>query len=272
MITSYIYQMDLEKIKSRLAHLALGDVEYFESICSTNDRALELAKHGSPHFSLVMADEQTRGRGRSGRRWLTPPQTALAFSLVLRPDGTQIAPLWRITGLGALAVCLAMEDLYGLDPQIKWPNDVLLQGKKVCGILTEASWLGERLEALVLGIGINVLPDAVPPKELLSFPAVSLSEVYGKPVERLELLEAILAHLAERWSGLGQQGLTAEWETRLAYKGQTVQILAEGNPPLSGKVLGLDDSGALLLQNSRGETNCLQAGEIHLRPLGDSEV
>ena len=232
--------MDLEIIKSRLAHLPLGEVEYFESISSTNDRALELARHGAPHFSLVVADEQTGGRGRSGRRWFTPPQTALAFSLVLRPDGTQIAPLSRTTGLGALAVCLAMEDdLYGLNPQIKWPNDVLLHSKKVCGILTEASWLGERLEALVLGIGINVLPGAVPPAEMLSFPAVSLTEVYGKTVERLELLEAILAHLADQWSDLDQQGLIADWDIRLAYKGRMVQILAEGSPLVSGKIAGI---------------------------------
>jgi BirA family biotin operon repressor/biotin-[acetyl-CoA-carboxylase] ligase len=264
-------QMNQEQLTINLAHLPLGNIEYHSTLPSTNDRALELAKEGAPHFSLVVADEQTRGRG-SGRHWFTPAQTALAFSLVLRPGGTQIAPLSHTTGLGALAVCLALEDLCQLSPQIKWPNDVLLQGKKVCGVLTEASWLGELLEALVLGIGMNVLPGAVPPAELLNFPAISLAKVCDKPINRRDLLEAVLTHLTDLWPLINRQEFISAWETRLAYRDQTVEIIAEGAAPMTGKVLGLDGSGALVLKNNQGEDTSIQAGEIHLRPLEDSEV
>ena len=130
--------------------LSLGEVRYFESIGSTNDEALAWAAKGAPDLSLVIADEQTAGRGRLNRTWFTPKGTALAMSLILRPaSGT---PLSRTVGLAALSIADSLLKR-GLTPRIKWPNDVLLNGKKIAGILVETVWAGTEVESLVIGIG-----------------------------------------------------------------------------------------------------------------------
>lgn len=259
--------MDQKEIETALGYLPLGQIEYHVSIGSTNDRALALAAGDAPHFSLVIADEQTSGRGRGGRSWHTPPAAALAFSLVLRPDGTQIAPLSRTAGLGALAVCLAVEELYHLNPQIKWPNDVLLGGRKFCGVLAEAHWLGERLQALVLGIGINILDEAMPPVAQLNFPATSLAAHYVQSIDRLKLLAAVLRHLTDWWPRLAQSEFIGAWESRLAYRGRQVQLMAESQPAIIGELIGLDPTGALCLRDKHDQVTTVQAGEIHLRPF-----
>lgn len=261
-------QLTLERI---LQHLPLGLIEFHATIGSSNDRALELAAQGASHFSLVVADEQTSGRGRGGRGWHTPPGAALAFSLVLQPGGTQIAPISRTAGLGALSVCLAVEELYDLNPQIKWPNDVLLGGRKFCGVLAEAQWLGEQLEALILGIGINVFAEAVPPVKQLNFPATSLAAYCGQPFDRPELLAAVLKHLTEWWPHLAQPAFSSAWETRLAYLGMQVELQAKGQPALKGELVGLHQNGALRLIGSDGQITSIQAGEIHLRPVDNSK-
>src|SRR5918996_4725350 len=175
--------MNQNQLKKALSRLPLGDVRYFDSIGSTNNEALAWATSGAQDLSLVIADEQTAGRGRLDRKWFTPKGTALALSLILRPTAREKPYLSRIVGLAALAVtdCLRTR---GLISQIKWPNDVLWNGRKIAGILVESVWTGEEVDGLVIGIGMNVLKEAVPSAEFLQFPATSLEESLGPAVER----------------------------------------------------------------------------------------
>ena len=202
------------------------------------------------------------GVGAAGAAGTPRRAPSLACSLVLCPDGTQIAPISRTAGLGALAVCLAVEKLYGLTPQVKWPNDVLLDGHKFCGVLAEAHWLGDRLEALVLGIGINVFAEAVPPQAQLAFPATSLAEHTDQPIERLELLAAELQHLTEWWPRLGQPELISAWQDTAClprqagatYRQKAGQRWYRANWP------GLDQNGALRLRGNQTGAGHQRAG------------
>jgi len=165
--------MNLNELKKSLSKLSLGDIRFFDTIGSTNDEALAWAANDTPDLSVVIADEQTAGRGRLDRKWFTPKGTALAFSIVLRPTPEERPHLTRIVGLAALGVAESLRER-GLDARIKWPNDVLIQNRKVCGILIESVWSGEDIDCVVIGIGVNVSQGSVPPEEMLQFPATSL--------------------------------------------------------------------------------------------------
>ena len=155
--------MNQTQLEKAISHLPLGQVEYHSTIGSTNDRAAELAAQGAPHLTLITANEQTAGRGRAGRTWFTPPDSALALSLVLR--GTCLKAPGRVPGWAALAVCQTLDSYVQGMVEIKWPNDILVEGKKICGVLTESEWLGETPQYIILGIGLNVTYASVPPVE-----------------------------------------------------------------------------------------------------------
>lgn len=262
--------MDQTTLIEFLADLQLRQLEYHPSTGSTNDRAARLAAQGAPDLTLVIADQQTKGRGRGGRTWFTPPNAALAFTLLLRPQTIRAYPA-RFAGLGALAVCLALEE-FNLHPQIKWPNDVLLSEKKVCGVLAEARWLGSELEALLLGVGINIAPKSVPPAEQLTFPAASVQEFLSEPVDRWALLKAVLIYLISWRKTLEEPAFIQAWEHRLAFKQQAVQVFAGEKLAHQGRILGLAETGALRLRLENGREQRVEAGEIHLRPLVDSDA
>lgn len=260
-------QFELEKT---LSGLALGKLRYYGQVTSTNDLAARWVEAGAPHLSLVVADEQTAGRGRLGRRWLTPPGAGLAFSLAL----TELArgtPL-LYTALGALAVCDTLNQALPpmLPAQIKWPNDVLAQRKKLAGVLAEAHWRGERLVAVILGVGINVTPASVPPAEELSFPATCVEEAVGAEVERWGLLRAVLERLLEWLPRVHEPDFVRAWQQRLAFRGEWVQVRLEDGPPLEGYVAGLNPDGSLRLRDRAGHFSAVQFGEVHLRPVDSS--
>jgi BirA family transcriptional regulator, biotin operon repressor / biotin---[acetyl-CoA-carboxylase] ligase len=260
------------QVESALAGLPLPEIRFLERTGSTNTDAAQWASQGAPDLALVAADEQTAGRGRLQRRWLTPPGVALAFSLVLRPDFSQEIPalILRHTALGALAVTDALAAL-GITAEIKWPNDVLIQRRKTAGILAEAHWQGEHLQAIILGIGVNVAREAAPPDEVVIFPAGSIEHVLDEPVDRLALLRAILERILFWRARLGDPEFMRVWDARLAYKDEWVRVsgAAEDQPQIEGKLLGLDASGGLRLADERGQVACLQTGELHLRPVDD---
>jgi BirA family biotin operon repressor/biotin-[acetyl-CoA-carboxylase] ligase len=258
--------MNKTEIERDLSSLPLGGLRYFETIGSTNDEALAWASMGAPDFSLVIADEQTSGRGRMDRKWFTPPHAALALSLILRPTAIERAHPSRTTGLLALSLADSLLEL-GIAPQIKWPNDVLLGGKKAAGILVESSWMGERLDALVLGMGVNVLTASIPPAEGLLFPATSLETELGYPVDRGNLLREILAKVVEWRPRLGTDIFLKAWEAKLAFRGQQVQVEGGSGKPVTGELLGLDPDGSLHLRNEQGKSVAVRIGEVHLRPL-----
>lgn len=267
-----------------LKGLPLGGVRYFKRCASTMDEAAAWLEQGAPDLALVVADEQTAGRGRFGRRWFTAPKASLAFSLILRHLETSQPTL--LSGLGALAVCEAIEHLYHLEPQIKWPNDVLLGGRKVCGILAEAHWQADRLLGAVLGIGINLAPSAVPPMDAVLFPATCLQDHLLLSAEvhlersRFQFLAAILERLLAWRPHLQKAAFIQSWEARLAYRFQPVQIFRaleeNGSLYAEGKLEGLNSEGNLVLRLADGERQTVYFGEIRLRPIpaegGDRDV
>ena len=257
--------MNQNELKKALAKLPLGDVRYFDSIGSTNNEALAWATGGAKDLSLVIADEQTAGRGRLDRKWFTPKGTALAVSLILRLTPAEKPYLTRVVGLAALAVADALRTR-GLNAQIKWPNDVLLNGRKLTGILVESVWSGEDVDCVVVGIGMNVLKEAVPSADLLLFPATSLEEVLGSTVQREIVLHDILAGIIALRPHLGSDAFIASWEKVLAFRGEQVQAEQGDGSMLTGKLLGLEPDGSLKLSDETGNSITVRFGDVRLRP------
>jgi BirA family biotin operon repressor/biotin-[acetyl-CoA-carboxylase] ligase len=258
--------MDEKTLRTALAGLPLAGLRFFDSTGSTNDEALAWAAQGAPDLALALADEQTSGRGRMDRKWFTPRGTALAMSLILRPTPDERAHPTRTTGLLAVSLTESLRKR-GLAPLIKWPNDVLLNGRKVAGILVESTWTGDHLDALILGMGVNVLEGAVPPAEALLFPATSIEHELGQAVERPALLRDILSALLEWRPRLGTGALVKAWDENLAFRGQQVRVEAGGGQVVTGEVLGLESDGGLSLRSEHGKCVTVQFGEVHLRPL-----
>ena len=256
--------MDRQHLSRILSHLPLGDIRYFDSIGSTNDEASAWAADGAPDLSVVIADEQTAGRGRLDRRWFTPPATALAFSLILRLDKSEVPYLSRIVGLAALSVSDALGNL-GLAPQIKWPNDILLNGQKVAGILVESNWIGEKVDYVIAGIGLNVAQDAVPSSDMLQFPATSLEHILGGMPDRFQLLHDILASFIALRPHLHTSSFLAAWEKSLAYHGMDVRVDLRENQVVMGKIEGLEVDGSLRVMDEHGRTVTVRFGDVRLR-------
>jgi BirA family biotin operon repressor/biotin-[acetyl-CoA-carboxylase] ligase len=236
-----------------------------ERLGSTNAEALALASAGAVHGTLVVADEQTAGRGRGGRRWLTPPGTALAVSLVLRPKEMTPEAVGGMNVLGALAVVEALA-ARRVTARIKWPNDVVVEGRKIAGVLAEASWTGEALEYVVLGIGVNVLAGSAPPDGEVEIPATSLEAVTGRQEQREPLLVDMLKSIAEWCGQLGKDALRGAWERHLAHLGEPVQ-LTDGSEEIRGRVRGIATDGRLLLEDEAGRVLAVPPGAAHLRPV-----
>ena len=258
--------MNPNELNKTLSKLPLGEIKYFESIGSTNDEALAWAANEAKDLSLVIADEQTAGRGRLDRKWFTPPDTALAFSLILRPTEDERPHLPRIVGLAALAVTDALK-ARRLTPQIKWPNDVLVLGHKVAGILVESVWSGEDIDCVVIGVGINVLKGSVPPEEVLNFPATSLEDELGYPPDRMEVLFEFLDNLITLRPRLSTDEFLNRWAESLAFLGEQVQVELGDQPPVLGQLLGLESDGSLRLRNGHDKTVAVRFGDVRLRPL-----
>jgi len=263
--------VDQHGLEQRLHNLPLSAIRYYDRVGSTNDEAANWAAAGGPHLALVVADEQTAGRGRLKRRWYTPPGSALAFSLILHdqhlPTNQEAIP--QVTAMGALAVCDALnQDLASrIRAQIKWPNDVVAGGCKLAGVLAEAHWQDQDLQAVVLGVGINVAPDSLPLPERLDFPATCLSEMLGYAVDRWEVLKLVLEKLLSWLPDLGGPSFIQAWEQHLAFRGEWVRVNSGTQPALEGQICGLNSDGSLKLRTHGGEEQDLRFGEIHLRPV-----
>jgi BirA family biotin operon repressor/biotin-[acetyl-CoA-carboxylase] ligase len=257
--------MNASSLKKRLAKLNPGGLRWFDSIGSTNDEALAWAAEGAQDFSLVVADEQTQGRGRLDRKWFTPKGSAIAMSLILRPSATMRPHLSRTVGLAALSLSDACLTL-GLSPKIKWPNDILLDGKKIAGILVETVWSGDKADSLVIGMGINVSSASVPPAESLQFPAASLEDFLGNAPKREKIISLTLEALG-RWRDQMDGGdFIKTWEERLAFRGEVVQIHSGDDEPISGNLEGLDSDGSLRLRGEHDKIVSIRFGDVSLRP------
>ncbi|MFN8564238.1 MAG: biotin--[acetyl-CoA-carboxylase] ligase [Anaerolineae bacterium] len=239
-------------------HEALGarPFEFHKQISSTNDRAMAWLSASVADGAVVLADEQTQGRGRMARVWYAPPGSALMLSYVLRPSPDALG---FVGMMGALAVCEAV-DSFGVHTGIKWPNDVQIDGRKLCGVLPEAAWQGETLVGAVLGIGINVRVDfsATP----LAATAISLEDAVGA-VDRLDLLLRLLDRLDDWSARLASDALFERWRERLVMLGRRVSV-AGAKGGVEGVAEAVDRQGALLVRDDGGTLRRMIAGDIRL--------
>ena len=275
-------------------------MHHFACLGSTNDVARELARGGAAEGTLVIAEEQIAGKGRLGRSWWAPPCSCLLLSLIFRPP---LAPAQaqRLTMIAGLACAEAVEAQTGLRPGLKWPNDLVLAGRKLAGILTELETAGERLDFAVVGIGLNVNVDFRQQEAdaKLCESAIGLSQALGRTVDRLALLNELLVRLERRYERLrGGQSPHDEWAERLVTLGRAVRVTtpsrvaqrswgaeeqgrgwpshlrssappppssARGGRVVEGQAVGVDADGALLLRLPDGRTERVLAGDVTLR-------
>jgi BirA family biotin operon repressor/biotin-[acetyl-CoA-carboxylase] ligase len=254
------------EIKARLTTKKMGRaIAYFRRVESTNNEAKALAAAGCPEGQIVVAEEQSVGRGRLSRGWFSPFARGVWFTIVLRPPfSPQEAP--KCTLLAAVAVCRAIRRATGVACGIKWPNDILYDGRKLVGILTEMSAEMDAINHIVIGIGINVNigADDFPPE--LRGLATSLSLAAGRPFSRLELFLAVLAELERVYGQAVTDGFATvldEWRGESVTLGRTVDVIGPGRR-FSGKALDIDADGALLVQTDGGMERVL-AGDVSIR-------
>ncbi|MBI4840574.1 MAG: biotin--[acetyl-CoA-carboxylase] ligase [candidate division NC10 bacterium] len=256
-----------ELIQPRLrTRLIARPLEVVAEIGSTNDAALAAGRAGAPEGFAVLADRQTAGRGRRGRAWASPSGVGLYTSVLLRPEQPPaLVPL--LTLVAGLAVAEAIREVAGLEPLLKWPNDVLVHGRKVAGILTEMASLDARVSYLAVGMGVNVnhgAPDL--PEDLLPV-ATSLRLVSGRTIPRCDLAVALYNSM-DRWYQVFRQGQTgtilAHGRQRSATLGESVDVLA-GEERWRGRAVDLDADGALLVQEEGGAVRRVQAGDVSIR-------
>jgi BirA family biotin operon repressor/biotin-[acetyl-CoA-carboxylase] ligase len=236
-----------------------------DTVGSTNTVARELAERGEPEGLVVTAEEQTAGRGRMGRQWRVPRGTSLQLSLLLRPPlAPEHAP--RLTIMAGLAVARTLERAYGLGCALKWPNDVLLNGKKVAGILSEASMQGDALAFVILGIGVNLNYAMNEFPEFVPF-ATTVQDALGHPVDRTELETGLLDELTAYYDRVrAGDSLRGEYRARLEMLGRDIRV-AVGGEILQGVARDVDDDGSLLLEQGDAMVK-LMAGDVTILKEG----
>ncbi len=241
------------------------DIRVFEETGSTNDVAEKLAQDGVPEGVVVFAESQRAGRGRLGRKWLSPPHKGLCFSVLLRPDLRPQAAT-QLTIAAATAVSRGIRQQTELATQIKWPNDILIDGRKVAGVLTEMSAELDRIKYLILGVGVNVnLSAGELPSEIRKL-ATSLKIEAGKGFRRAELAAAILRELDADYSRVQAGRFTEvadEWAEQCTTLGKAVRIEV-GDRLIRGQAESLDDDGALLVRTEHGHLEHVIGGDVTL--------
>jgi BirA family biotin operon repressor/biotin-[acetyl-CoA-carboxylase] ligase len=253
------------EIREGLSTMVLGqNIVFRESIDSTNNLAQQLAGNGAPEGTLVIADEQTSGRGRRGRSWFSPPHSGVWMSLILRP---QLPPAHaaQITLVAAVALARALTRVTGEKAGIKWPNDILFGKKKCCGILTEMHAESDQIHHLVVGIGINVNVPAEEFPEELSEIATSLQAVKGTPIPRAEVVRAVLGEfepLYRRYCDEGGFGsIREDWKAQSITLGREV-VAQTARGTTVGKALDIDEFGVLLVETADGGVEKIYSADI----------
>ena len=240
---------------------------FAEETDSTNDWAKREAGKGAPNGAVFLVRNQTKGKGRRGRSWADPKGSGLAMSLLLRPDmAPERAPM--MTVLMGLSAAQAVADVTGKEALTKWPNDLVMSGKKLCGILTEMSMQGTKIAYVVIGIGINLTVEKFP--EEIKDKATSLKLECGEAPDVERMAAAVLERFEQNYESFLAAGdlspFKEEYDRLLANRGREVKVL-EKERELVGTCLGIDEAGELLVQTPGGECKTVFAGEVSVRGL-----
>ncbi|NJC88055.1 MAG: biotin--[acetyl-CoA-carboxylase] ligase [Desulfuromonas sp.] len=258
-----------EELHTGLSTRIIGkEIRYFTETDSTNRQAYALGEAGAGEGMIVIADRQSAGKGRLGRTWISPPGVNLYLSVLLRPPLPPYAAP-QLTFLSALAVSRAIAAVTGLAPTHKWPNDVLLDGFKVAGLLNEMSAESDRIRFVVLGIGVNLNMTADQFPADLRAPATSLLLAGGRPVPRALFGRTLLEQLDSLYAEYLRHGpapIMAAWEAHCDLVGKAVTVDEGSGTALRGTVVGIDRDGALLLTLADGSTERILAGDVRLLP------
>jgi len=256
--------LDVAFIQQALAGGRFGkSLHYFREIGSTNSHARELAEAGGGEGTVVVAESQSQGRGRLGRRWESPAFSNLYLSVLLRP---KLAPAHaaQITLMAAVALADAVDGYVPGQVAIKWPNDILIGKKKLAGILTEASCDAERIHHVILGIGINLNYTSTAMPEEIRRRATSLLEITGKPVHRESFLQGLLQGIERCYGELELAGFAAlaqRWQSYFAWRGRRVRVESFDQVTI-GTAKGIDKDGALMLVDDHGREQRILAGDV----------
>ncbi|MCC8025145.1 MAG: biotin--[acetyl-CoA-carboxylase] ligase [Clostridium sp.] len=242
-------------------------LEYFDETDSTNIRARRLAEEGAPHGTLVVADSQTAGKGRRGRAWTSPKGVGIWMSMVLRPP-IKPSDASMLTLVAGMAVVKGVKTSTGLNAMIKWPNDAVLSGKKICGILTEMSTEEECVRYVITGIGINVNVSCFP--EEIAEKATSLKEELGENVKRSPVIAAVADAFEEYYDiylkTCDMSGLKEAYNRWLVNLNRQVTVL-DPRGQYRGRALGIDHQGSLLVQKEDGGVETVISGEVSVRGI-----
>ena len=256
--------LDIDKVRQELIPRRLGiKLHYLTELGSTNTRARELAEAGAQEGEVVIADAQTQGRGRLGRRWESPARRNLYFSILLRPT---LAPAHaaQITLMAAVALAETLDFFIEPAAEIKWPNDILVGGRKLAGVLTEAACSADIIEHVILGIGVNVNYRREEMPEDIRVRAISLADLSGGFVARENVL-ARLIHALDRCYGVLEQSgfdaLRTRWEARFALRGKRVRV-EHLDQMIVGRARGIAADGALLVEDESGSLQNVYAGDV----------
>lgn len=254
-----------EEIELNLdSSLFSNKIAHFKEVDSTNDEAKRLASLGYPEGTLVVAEKQIKGRGRRGRYWSSPFGKGIWCSFILRPDITPTEAS-KLTIVAAVSLTTVLQKQYGLDVKIKWPNDIMFNGRKLAGILTELSADIERVIYIVVGTGINVNTEDFPPeiREL----AISLKQITGKTYNRVRLLCGYLQQFEKDYQLFVQgnfQKIINKWKTHSETLGK--RVLIKGiNQSFEGVALDIDADGKLIVKKEDGEEVRINSGDVSLR-------
>lgn len=243
------------------------EVLYFDTIDSTNTKAQELAEKGYPSGTLVVADKQESGKGRRGRSWVSPSGTGIFMTLMIKPD---INPnnASMLTLVAALAVAKAITSVTGEEAMIKWPNDIVINGKKVCGILTEMNAQFDYINHIVVGIGINVHNESFP-EEISQMASSLMIEAGGKRFHRAQIIAETMSYFEQYYDTfLKTQDLSAlvrEYDELLVNRNKSVRVL-DPKEPFDGKAMGITPKGELIVDTWESR-KLVSSGEVSVRGI-----
>ena len=256
--------MTIDGILSGPQNRIIGrQIQTYDRVSSTNDLALQCGIDGAAEGTLIVAESQTQGRGRHGRKWLAPPGSSILASVILR-HRLRANQVGLPNLIGAVAIATAIDELTDLSAQIKWPNDVLIQGKKVSGVLTELEYDRDRQPFFVMGFGININTTKADLPEELRASATSLRIESGREISRIVLLQTILHRLEENYLRLKHsdiEPIIATANRLLHLSGNWIQ-LQTANEIFCGQVKLIDQDGGLLLRDMSGKRRKFLVGEV----------